>query len=152
MRLCVHTHTKGEEGQRRIWWVCAKEVPKMGIIFFPFHLTASRRARKAPSSRVLCRSALCLYTHLMTPLTPRLEVKQSGYYIPWSTCEYPPQRESLHRKKRLRRKRQWKSGVKNIRKIKKKREIFWRCAICWRYKRWHPAVWTSPSRTWWVGI
>jgi hypothetical protein len=48
-------------------------------------LTASRRARKAPSSRVLCRSALCLYTHLMTPLTPRLEVKQSGYYIHYST-------------------------------------------------------------------
>jgi hypothetical protein len=46
-----------------------------------------------------------------------------------------------------------KETMKKWKKTKrKKKKILWRCAICWRYKRWHPAVWTSPSRTWWVGI
>lgn len=112
--VCVYTHTqRGEVKQGSD--ECARRRCKKWELYFPFSLDSLPPRSKKLHLLVCCVDLHCACTHLMTPLTPRLEVKQSGYTIHYSTCEYP-QRESLHRKKTIKKKETMKNWKKNPQK------------------------------------
>lgn len=148
--VCTHTH-KGrrvKEGSDE----CARRRCQKWELYFSLFTWQPPAALEKLHLLVCCVDLHCACIHTWWPpwhLDWRLNKVDTTYttlpvYLWISSSEREsPQKKTIKKKETM---KKWK---KTKRKNKK---ILWRCAICWRYKRWHPAVWTSPSRTWWVGI